>query len=107
MYILTDFLMFWCNLSHFQSSAVSGVINITFDAWQAGNSDGYFAVTGHWIQEDRAGEWELKSFLLGFTLVNNSHHGVRLGQVLFKITERLNISRKVCQSSHRYFKRSY
>lgn len=86
-----------------QSPAVRGTVNITFDAWQAGNSDGYFAVTGHWIQEDKPREWELKSALLGFTLVNNSHHGVRLGQVLFKITERVNISHKVCPS-HLYFR---
>jgi hypothetical protein len=83
------------NVSHSQSPAVSGTVNITFDAWQAGHSDGYFAVTGHWIQEDKPREWELKSALLGFTMVNNSHNGVRLGQVLFKITERIDISHKV------------
>jgi hypothetical protein len=57
------------NVSHSQSPAVSGTVNITFDAWQAGNSDGYFAVTGHWIEEDKPREWELKSALLGFTMV--------------------------------------
>ena len=77
-------------------------MNITFDAWQAGNSDVYFAVTGHWIQEDKPLEWELKSALLGFTMINNSHHGIRLGQVLFKTTEWLNISHKVCLI-HIYF----
>ena len=59
-------------------------------------------MTGHWIQENKPREWELKRALLGFTMVNNSHCGVWLGQVLFKITERLNISCKVCLS-HIYF----
>jgi hypothetical protein len=26
-------------------------VNVTCDAWQAGNIDGYLAVTGHWIEE--------------------------------------------------------
>ena len=44
-------------LSHYlqvqliQSPAVVGEISLTCDAWQASNTDGYFAVTGHWIEE--------------------------------------------------------
>jgi hypothetical protein len=42
-----------CSRTHLlQSPSVSGAVNITCDAWQAGNTDGYFAVTGHWIEED-------------------------------------------------------
>ena len=41
-----------------QSDAVTGEISLTCDAWQASNTDGYFAVTGHWIEESRPGVWE-------------------------------------------------
>jgi hypothetical protein len=53
------------SLSALQSKSVSGAVNITCDAWQAGNTDGYFAVTGHWIEENSPTAWECKSALLG------------------------------------------
>lgn len=75
---------------------MKGAISLTCDAWQASNTDGYFAVTGHWIEETASSVWELQEGLLGFVRLNNSHHGKRLGQALFKILRRLNIERKVC-----------
>jgi hypothetical protein len=74
---------------------VTGEISLTCDAWQASNTDGYFAVTGHWIEESRQGVWEVQSALLGFTRINNSHNGKRLGGALFKIVDRLGISNRV------------
>jgi len=68
---------------------------LTCDAWQASNTDGYFAVTAHWVQEPMLGKWELKSALIGFTRLNNAHNGERLGQALFKIVKRLGIEHKV------------
>jgi hypothetical protein len=68
---------------------------MTCDAWQAENTDSYFAVTGHWIEETTPGLWELKSGLLGFTQINNAHNGERLGQALFKIIKRVGIEQKV------------
>lgn len=44
-----------------QSDVVTGAVNITCDAWQAANTDGYFAVTGHWIEETAPAVWECKS----------------------------------------------
>lgn len=78
-----------------QSDAVTGEISLTCDAWQASNTDGYFAVTGHWIEESRPGVWELHSALLGFIRLNNAHNGKRLGGALFKIVERLGIAHQV------------
>lgn len=78
-----------------QSDVVTGAVNITCDAWQAANTDGYFAVTGHWIEETAPAVWECKSALLGFTKVNNAHNGVRLGGTLFKILDRVGIAHKV------------
>ena len=75
---------------------VGGEINLTCDAWQASNTDGYFAVTGHWIEERAPGKWTLEHALLGFTLMNTAHNGVRLGQALYKICDRLKIVHKVC-----------
>ena len=78
-----------------QSDAVTGEISLTCDAWQASNTDGYFAVTGHWIEESRPGVWEIHSPLLGFTRLNNAHNGRRLGGALFKIVDRLGIAHRV------------
>jgi hypothetical protein len=71
-------------------------VNITCDGWQASNTDGYFAVMGHWIEESIPTKWELKSNLLGFTRVSNAHNGERLGQVLFKVIKRVGVEDKVC-----------
>jgi hypothetical protein len=68
---------------------------LTCDAWQALNTDGYFAVTRHWIEESRPGVWELQSALLGFVMLNNAHNGKRLGGALFKIVEHLSIAYQV------------
>ncbi|KAF7346742.1 putative AC transposase [Mycena sanguinolenta] len=76
------------------SDAVTGMIHITCDAWQASNTDGYYAVTGHWM-ETSPGVWVLREALLGFTRMNNAHHGIRLGQTLFKIVERLGITNRI------------
>ena len=78
-----------------QNSTVSGEVSLTCNAWQASNTDGYFAVMGHWVEEMSQGSWNIKSTLLGFTWMNNSHNGKCLGQALFKIVDRLGISNKV------------
>ncbi|KIK75512.1 hypothetical protein PAXRUDRAFT_172618 [Paxillus rubicundulus Ve08.2h10] len=54
---------------------MTGKVNLTCDAWQASNIDSYFVVTGHWIDEPKPGTWELQSAVLGFTQLNNAHHG--------------------------------
>jgi hypothetical protein len=79
----------------FQSDAVSGAVNITCDGWQASNTDSYFAVTGHWIEENTSTVWGCKSALLGFTKVNNAHNGKRLGGALFRVLDRVSIAHKV------------
>ncbi|KAJ3011030.1 hypothetical protein NUW54_g2304 [Trametes sanguinea] len=63
----------------------------------ASNTDGYFAVTAHWIEEkpEAAGLWQLETALLGFVQLNSAHHGERLGQALFKVVERVGIQHKV------------
>ena len=83
----------------FQSDAVSGAVNITCDAWQAGNTDGYFAITGHWIEENTPTVWECKSALLGFTKVNNAHNRKHLGSALFKVLDQVGIVHKVSKFS--------
>lgn len=78
-------------------------MSITDDAWQASNTDGYFAVTGHWIEVTGPNEWKPMSALLGFTKLNNSHNGKRLGGALFKILDRLGIAHKVNSFAFYYF----
>ena len=77
------------------SKAVESKISLTTDAWQASNTDGYLAVTGHWIEVGEDKVWHLKSALLGFTKLNNAHNGVRLGQALYRVIDRLGIAHKV------------
>jgi hypothetical protein len=74
---------------------VAGEISLTCDAWQASNTDGYFTVTGHWIEEHSPGKWTLEHALFGFTQMNTAHNGDRLGQALFKICHRLSVADKV------------
>ena len=84
-----------CSNPWSQSRYVSGQISLTCDAWQASNTDGYFAVTGHWIEECSPGKWTLEHALLGFTRMNTAHNGQRLGQALYKICNRVGIVYKV------------
>jgi hypothetical protein len=71
------------------------MIHITCDAWQATNTDGYYAVTGPRMEESSPGVWALREALLGFTRRNNAHHGVRLGQALYKVFKRFDIVNRV------------
>jgi hypothetical protein len=75
---------------------VTGEIQLTDDAWTASNGDGYLGVSGHWIEEVAPGIWESREALIGFVRLNNAHHGVRLGQALYKIVARLGIQKRVC-----------
>ena len=70
-------------------------VSLTCDAWQASNTDAYFAVTGHWIEKPMAGVWKKQSALLGSTRLNNTHNGKHLGQALFKIVALVGIEHKV------------
>jgi hypothetical protein len=81
---------------------VTGEVSLTCDAWQASNTDGYFVVTGHWVEEPTPAQWEHKTAILGFTKVNNAHNGQRLGQALFKICRRVGILTKVRMFSFIY-----
>lgn len=79
----------------FQSKAVRGEISLTCDAWQAANADGYFAVTGHWIEEKTPEDWVEHEALFGFIQMNTAHNGARLGQALYWTCIRLGILHKV------------
>lgn len=69
-------------------------INFTCDAWQASNVDGYFAVTGHWIEEVN-GSWLLQNAILGFVQLQNTHNAQRLGGTLYWVFERVGILQRV------------
>ena len=73
----------------------TGLVSLTCDAWQAGNQDAYFAVTGHWNEEVSPNNWENHSALFGFTQMDTAHDGVRLGHALFKVIRRIGIEHKV------------
>ena len=91
-------LLPWSLIAPFQSKIVSGEISLTCDAWQASNADAYFAITSHWIEEKAPDEWVEHEALFGFTQMNSAHNGVRLGQALYAICNRLGIVHKVHMS---------
>ena len=68
---------------------------MTCDAWQADNTDSYFAVTGHWVEEIAPGEWTLQHTLLGSVQMNCAHNGSCLGHALYQVCNRLQIIHKV------------
>jgi len=74
---------------------VLGEVSLTCDAWQASNTDAYFAVMGHWIEEVSPGVVKENSALFGFTQMNTAHNGARLGRALYKVAKRLGITHKV------------
>ncbi len=67
---------------------------MTCDTWQASNTNGYFAVTGHWVEELAPSQWKTKSALLGFTCLSNAHSSEWLSQALFKILKWVGIEHK-------------
>ena len=95
MYVISILHTFHILSAYIQSKLVSGEINLTCDAWQASNTNSYFAVTGHWVEEVESNKWVLRNTLLGFAHMNTAHNGKRLSQALFKICERLGIAEKV------------
>jgi hypothetical protein len=78
---------------------VIGEVSLTCDAWQASNTDAYFAVTGHWIEERAPTVWTMEQAILGFVQMNTAHNGARLGQALYKVCNRLEIVSKVSTNS--------
>jgi hypothetical protein len=84
---------------HLQRPTVQGKVSLTCDAWQASNTDRYFAVTLHWIKGPMTRKWKLNSALIDFMQLNNMHNGVRLGQVLLKILKQVGIKHKISISS--------
>ena len=74
---------------------MSGKVSLTCNAWQASNTDAYFAVTSHWIGEQAPGEWTVEKALLGFVQMDMAHNGVQLGQALYTVCNRLQIVHKV------------
>ena len=74
---------------------VSGEVSLMCDAWQTSNTDAYFAVTGHWIEEVSPGIHKVQGALFEFTQMNTAHNGAHLGHALYKIAKRLGITHKV------------
>ena len=66
---------------------MKGHVNLTCDAWQASNIDSYFAVTGSWVEENTPNVWSIETALLGFVRLNSAHHGICLGQALYKVVK--------------------
>ena len=74
---------------------MSRLVSLTCDGWQAVNTNVYFAVMAHWVQESMPGQWTVEHVLIGFIQINTPHNGTQLGQALYKTCDPLNIISKV------------
>ncbi len=74
---------------------MKGAVNLTCDMWQASTVDGYFAVTGLWIEEKVPGEWKLETTPFRFVRLNYTHTRKRLREALYRVVARLKIKHKV------------
>ena len=54
-------LVFAYSIASAQRPTVIGEVNMECDVWQASNTVGYFAVTGHCIEEVVPGQCQIKS----------------------------------------------
>ncbi len=64
--------------------------------------DPYLAVTAHYIsvslKASTLPEWELKSNILGFALIEGNHGGANTAAVILRVVDRYKIRCKVCNS---------
>ena len=90
--------IFLCLTTYSKSDAVKGLITLTCDTLQASNINGYFAVTGSWVEEGLQNTWKVQMALLGFVQLNNVHNGQWLGQALFKVVQWMGITHKESQT---------
>lgn len=76
---------------------------MTMDLWSDPNLSPFMAVTAHWIDtkvvdtpDGPQYELQLRAELIGFHRVPVSHTGEHLAHAFLYITDRINISDKVC-----------
>lgn len=53
-------------------------------------------MSAHWVEETAKLQWKLKSCLIGFPQLVESHTAVRMGQGLFKVVKRVGLVKRVC-----------
>jgi len=80
-----------------------GLISFTTDVWSDPNLTPYMAVTAHWIQsvvEDTPSgpkqQLRLQADLIGFHHIPGHHSGEHLARCFLFVTDRLDITDKVC-----------
>jgi hypothetical protein len=70
---------------------MSSKISFTIDAWTSLNNNSFLGITAHWVTEN----WELKSFLLDFIKLEESHSGANIKEAFLKSLRNFNIESKV------------
>ncbi|PPQ91560.1 hypothetical protein CVT25_008679 [Psilocybe cyanescens] len=71
------------------SCVASSKVSLMCDAWTAGNGDGYFAVTGHWIEKLSDRHWILQEALLG---LDTLHVTMQQTMILCWMTHIINLA---------------
>lgn len=81
-----------------------GNVSFTADVWDSKKRQAFLAITGHWVAEVKGAQGspqlEMRSALLAFKRIRGRHQGDTLGQVLFEVLQKAEISTKVRCSTH-------
>ena len=68
-----------------------GMISLTGDLWTSITTDGYLAITVHFIDK----EWVLQKRVLDFSFVAPPHTGVAISEKVYSILEEWGLEKKI------------
>ncbi len=72
-----------------------GRVSFTSDIWSDPQLASFLAMTAHWCRHDPAGWLEIANCLLAFCLVEGTHDGENIGQIMYDIIKDVKAHRKV------------
>jgi len=68
-----------------------GSVSVTADSWTVDTMKaGFLGVTAHWIGI-KAGEWKLRTEVIGFQSISGDHSGANLGRYIVGVFDRVGI----------------
>ena len=71
--------------------SVNSKISITCDLWTSANQLSFFAITGHWFDEN----YKYHELLIAFKLVDGDHDGLNLSSEIMSVFEDMGIVGKI------------
>jgi hypothetical protein len=75
-----------------------GRVSFTSDIWSDPNLTSFMALTSHFCKRSELGGLEIANRLLAFRLVEGSHDGNNIGQIMYDIFKEAGAHQKACLS---------